>query len=242
MDSLPPKADEARTFAEARRNLLEALRSEVRHRGGGGIYDLDDRILQAMNRVPRERFVPEALRGSAYANRPLAIGHGQTISQPLVVALMTQHLGLDEHSRVLEVGTGSGYQTAILAEIAAEVVTIETVPELAAGAKEVLSSLGSANITFRIGDGALGAPDLAPFSAILVTAAAPRLPLPLLDQLGRGGRMVIPVGQRRETQQLKRLTKDAKGQITETSLFSVAFVPLVQGGSTPEPVPRGLKP
>ena len=156
----------------------------------------DRRVLDAMRRVPRHRFVPERLQGSAYDDGPLSIGEGQTISQPYMVASMTEELRLTGSERVLEIGTGSGYQAALLAELATEVITIERHRELAERAAGLLTELGYENIRFEVADGTLGWPELSPYPAILVTAGAPSAPRTLLEQLGEGGRLVIPVGDR----------------------------------------------
>lgn len=209
--------------AASRRKLVELLEAEAVQYGGQA---LDPRVRDALLTVPRERFVPPDEQARAYLNRPLAIGHGQTISQPFVVAMMTQHLGIGPEARVLEVGTGSGYQTAILAELAAEVVTLEIVAPLAERARALLDVLGYRNVAFRTGDGAAGAPDRAPFDGILVTAAAPAIPPALIGQLRPGGRMVIPLGGFQHGQDLMLLEKDAAGDMRERLLFPVAFVPL----------------
>jgi protein-L-isoaspartate(D-aspartate) O-methyltransferase len=154
----------------------------------------DSRVLAVMRRVPRHLFVPDNVLGYAYADEPLPIGDGQTLSQPYIVAFMTEALGLDPAGRVLEIGTGSGFQTAVLAEIAAEVFTIEIIPGLAARAKRVLDGLGYANIRFRTGDGALGWPEESPFDAIIATAAPVIMPPAWPPQLGPGGTLVLPVG------------------------------------------------
>ena len=170
-------------------------------------HDISDRrVLEAIARVPRERFVPEELRAYAYENRPLPIGHGQTISQPLIVALMTQGLALQGNEKVLEVGTGSGYQAALLAHLAAEAVSVERVPELTARAVRVLAELGYANVRAYVAGETLGWPQEAPYDAIIVTAAAPRVPHELVVQLSPGGRIVIPVGSR-DLQELVRVVK-----------------------------------
>jgi protein-L-isoaspartate(D-aspartate) O-methyltransferase len=166
----------------------------------------------------------------AYENRPLPIGHGQTISQPFIVALMTELLDLRADDNVLEVGTGSGYQAAVLAEIAGRVCSIEVIPELAARAATALAAQGYSNIELRTGDGGLGWPERAPFNAIIVTAAAPDVPPALLEQLGPGGRMIIPVGPVHGDQELLLITKDAAGTVTQRNILPVAFVPLTGRG------------
>jgi len=186
----------------------------------------DPDVLAAIERVPRHRFVPEHLQQRAYEDHPLPIGQGQTISQPYVVALMTQALELTPASKTLEIGTGSGYQTAILAELAGAVYTVEVRPELQARAKRILDDLGYANIHYRIGDGWLGWPEQAPFDAIIVTAAAPLWPPALIEQLAEGGRMVIPIGAEDWNQILWLVTK-INGDLIKESLGAVRFVPLI---------------
>jgi len=188
----------------------------------------DSATLRAMLTVPRHEFVPSNLRSSAYADHPLPIGHGQTISQPYIVGYMTALLGLKRGSRVLEIGTGSGYQAAILAEIAGEVYTIEIIAELAASAEERLRRLGYAGVHVRCGDGFYGWTDAAPFDAIIVTAAAGFVPPPLVDQLKRGGRLVIPVGSVYGAQNLVLVEKAKDGTVTTRTLLPVQFVPLVR--------------
>jgi protein-L-isoaspartate(D-aspartate) O-methyltransferase len=218
----------------ARRALLQTIVQDIRWTGtGDGTHELDPMVREAIAKVPRERFVPPDLAAHAHDNRPLPIGYGQTISQPLIVAVMTHLLRLEPSSRVLEVGTGSGYQTAILAEIAAEVVTVEVVEALAAGARARLQAMGYRNIAFRIGDGAAGCTEGAPFDAILVAAAAPSIPPALLDQLRPGGRLVIPLGRDPLSQELVLVGKDEAGQSYERNLFPVAFVPLRRRRSAP---------
>ena len=225
----PTKPDDDATSA-ARHALIETIEHEVRWGGIGADGDrLDPRVLDALLRVPREHFVPPDLVARAYDNRPLPIGHGQTISQPLVVAVMTHLLHLEPLSRVLEVGTGSGYQTALLAELAGEVVTIEVVEPLAREARAALEALGYRNIVFEIGDGAAGSPAHAPFDAILVTAAAPTIPPALVEQLKPGGRMVVPLGRDPLGQELVLIEKDTDGVAQQRRLFPVAFVPLTGG-------------
>ncbi len=186
---------------------------------------VDERVLAAMERVPRELFVPEEERHRAYDDAALPIGHGQTISQPYMVARICEALSLRGHERVLDVGTGSGYQAAVLAELAAEVVTIERVPELAERAKENLRAAGYEDVDARIGDGTLGVPDRAPYAAIAVAAAAPGLPQPLYEQLEPRGRMAIPVGGRR-AQELQLIIRSPEGPAIIRSV-SCRFVPLV---------------
>ena len=183
----------------------------------------DERVLAVMRKVPRHEFVPPNARASAYEDRPLPIGHNQTISQPYIVAVMTDLADVDAKARVLEVGTGSGYQAAVLAELVAEVYTIEIVEPLAARAARTLERLGYASVHVRHGDGYRGWPAAAPFDAILVTAAAPTVPPALLEQLAVGGRLVIPVGDRH--QQLEVHTRTPDGVRVERS-FSVRFVPM----------------
>ena len=184
----------------------------------------DPRVLAAMRKVPRHRFVDDAQRAEAYEDHPLPIPGNQTISQPYIVALMTELLELKPNSRVLEIGTGSGYQSAVLAELADRVYTIEIVPELARLAQTRLRELGYDNVTVREGDGYRGWPEHAPFDGIIVTAAPERIPQPLLDQLAPGGIMVIPVGG--FFQELKVFRKSADGRITEKDILPVRFVPM----------------
>lgn len=185
----------------------------------------DDRVLQAMGAVPRHRFVPARFQHAAYRDSPLPIGHGQTISQPYIVALMSQLLAVVPGQKVLEIGTGSGYQAAVLAELDARVFSIEIVPELGRQAQTVLQSLGYGAIRLKVGDGYQGWPEHAPFDGIIVTCAPTRVPQPLEDQLAEGGRMVIPVGER-HFQQLFLLTKRG-GVLKEEKIVDVRFVPMV---------------
>ena len=191
------------------------------------------RVLEVMGRVPRHEFVPEAVRASAYEDRPLPIGLGQTISQPFVVAFMTAQLDPRPADRVLEIGTGSGYQAAVLSELVGEVYTIELLGELARRAEQDLRRLGYRNVHVRAGDGYKGWPEAAPFDAIIVTCAPDHVPQALKDQLKEGGRMIIPVGPR-GVQELVFLQKTAKG-LEQRAVLSVRFVPMVPG---PEGVPR----
>ena len=183
----------------------------------------DKNVLEAMRNVPRHLFVPEAYREEAYTDGPLPIGHGQTISQPYIVAIMTELLKLDLNSKVLEIGTGSGYQAAVLGEICDSVYSIEIVEALARRADSLLDSLGYVSVHVRAGDGYAGWPEAAPFDAIIVTAAAPEIPQPLIDQLKIGGRMVIPVGE--YSQELILLVKSEDG-VVEKSIIPVRFVPM----------------
>jgi len=185
----------------------------------------DERVLKAMLKVPRHLFVDEALRDQAYGDFPLPIGEGQTISQPYIVALMTEALELKGNERVLEIGTGSGYQTAILAELALWVYTIERFPTLLERAKKVLKELGYKNISFKLDDGTLGWKEAAPFDAIIVTAASPDIPLPLVEQLAEGGRMVIPIGDEFSQTLIKGVKKG--GKLHTKALEPVRFVKLV---------------
>ena len=193
----------------------------------------DPRVLAAFERVPRAAFVPEEARRIAEGDHPLDIGYGQTISQPFIVAAMTEALELQGRERVLEVGTGSGYQTAVLCEmlpLSTTVRTIEIVPELSWRAQRVLTDRGYDNVEYRVGDGALGWPEAAPYDAILVAAAPATVPAPLLDQLAPGGRLVIPVGPTPQTQELELWCKDpATGRLERNVLMQVRFVPLTGG-------------
>ncbi|MGH9817484.1 MAG: protein-L-isoaspartate(D-aspartate) O-methyltransferase [Candidatus Acidiferrales bacterium] len=204
-------------FAEMREAMIE---KQIRKRGITA-----PRLLDALRKVPRHEFVPEELRALSYEDSPLAIGEGQTISQPFMVAAMTDALGLAGHQRVLEIGTGSGYQAALLALLAREVHSIERSALLAEAARERLARLGYANVTVHRRDGTLGLPEFAPFEAILVTAAAPRIPQPLAEQLAEGGRMVIPVGEAQQQECL--LVRKHEGRTTHQTLHYCRFVPLV---------------
>ena len=189
----------------------------------------DPTVLAAMRRTPRHAFVPTGVRDRAYDDGPLPIGFGQTISQPFIVALMTELLGVDSRDAVLEIGTGSGYQAAVLAQVAGEVYSIEIVPALGARAAEALGALGYANVATRVGDGYYGWPEHAPYDGIMVTAAAGHIPPPLVEQLAPGGRMVIPVGGAFATQQLVLVEKQPNGTLTARQLLPVRFVPLTRG-------------
>jgi len=185
----------------------------------------DRRVLEAMEKVPRHEFVPEKYRPFAYGDYPLSIGEGQTISQPYIVALMTECLNLKDDEKVLEVGTGSGYQAAILSELAHEVYTIEILEPLAKRAEEILQKLGYRNVKVKCGDGYLGWEEYAPFDGIIVTCAPDHVPQPLIDQLAEGGRMVIPVGETHFPQVLQ-LVEKREGKVTVRDVTSVQFVPM----------------
>jgi len=220
-------AAETESYARQRAELIGKIAADVRATAGYlGRSELDPRVLAAVGRVPRHEFVPRAERDLAYRNRPLPIGHGQTISQPYIVAVMTELLDPRPGDRVLEVGTGSGYQAAVLAELVKEVYTIEIIRPLGVEARYRLNSLGYDNVTVRIGDGYYGWPDEGPFDGIVVTAAASHVPPPLLAQLKPGGRMVIPVGSRFMIQQLVLIEKNADGTLQTRQMLPVMFVPL----------------
>ena len=219
-----PAAERESGEVSARSTMLE------RDLRGRGIKD--ERVLAAMEAVPRHLFVPDRLRDSAYDDRPLPIGAGQTISQPYMVALMSELLVLKATDTVLEIGTGSGYQTAVLARLAASVSSIEIVPSLGERAKKLLHALGYKNIELKIGDGFFGWEERGPFDAILVTAAAPKIPEPLWRQLREGGRLVMPLGEESKSQRLIRARKSA-GQPVIEDFTEVLFVPL--RGAVEEP-------
>jgi protein-L-isoaspartate(D-aspartate) O-methyltransferase len=212
-------------LAVQRQAMLDEIKLLARTLGGS----TDAKVLAAMERVPRHEFVPWTQRPFAYDNRPLPIDHGQTISQPYIVSAMTALLKVGAGDTVLEVGTGSGYQAAVLAELGAKVATIEIVAPLAAEASERLRRLGYASVTTRAGDGYDGWPERAPFDAIVVTAAASHVPPPLVRQLKPGGRMVIPVGAAFQVQQLLLVEKQRDGTVTTRQIMPVRFVPLTGG-------------
>jgi protein-L-isoaspartate(D-aspartate) O-methyltransferase len=197
-----------------------------------GIRNAD--VLRVMRSTPRHLFVPENVREYAYADRPLPIGLGQTISQPYIVALMTELLAPGKTDRVLEIGTGSGYQAAILAGTAKHVYTIEIVPELAKSARERLAGMGCKNVTVRLGDGYKGWPDEAPFDRIILTAAPQEVPQKLIEQLARGGRLVAPVGDSPATQELVVVEKTIGDEIRRRAVVPVMFVPMVFGKESPK--------
>lgn len=214
----------AHSLAKAKARLLAELRPDIQ----------DERVLDAIARVPRERFVPLEMQPYAYENRPLPIGHGQTISQPLIVAMMTEALALGGGEKVLEVGSGSGYQGAVLSLLAAEVVSVERVPELAQRAAQTLYQLGYHNVRVYIAEPeVLGCPRDAPYDAIVVTASAPSVPQGLLDQLRPGGRMALPVGGR-DLQELTLVTKEHSGKYRVQKLGGCRFVPLIGVGAWSE--------
>lgn len=224
---LPAAAAEEEEYARAREEMVGIIEADVRSTSEYLDKErLDERVLTALRKVPRHEFVTPSLKRLAYENRPLPIGHGQTISQPYIVAVMTDLLKTAPGHRVLEVGTGSGYQAAILAELVKEVYTIEIIEPLGREAKERIQRLGYRNIKTRIGDGYYGWEEAAPFDAIVVTAAASHVPPPLLRQLKPGGRMIVPVGGGFMVQQLMLVIKGPDGKITTRQLMPVMFVPL----------------
>jgi protein-L-isoaspartate(D-aspartate) O-methyltransferase len=220
-DGTDPGSQDQR-FAAARQRMVE---DQIRRRG------IDDpRVVAAMSEVPRHEFVPESERSEAYDDRPLPIGYGQTISQPYIVALMSQLAAVGPQSRVLEIGTGSGYHAAVMSRLAGSVYSVEIVEPLGVRASETLKRQGYDNVHVRIGDGYQGWPEEAPFDAILLTAAPPEIPQPLLDQLKVGGRMVVPVGE--WNQDLQLVTKTAAG-VTTKSVIPVRFVPMTGRAQDP---------
>ena len=215
----------------AHKKLLDEIAKNARETANWtGRAAFSDAVMAAMARVPRHLFVKPEHEPAAYVNRPQAIGHGQTISQPYIVALMTDLLDLSGTERVLEIGTGSGYQAAVLAEMlpAGRVYTVEIVRALSEAAAKRLADLGHGNISVRTGDGYNGWPKEAPFDAIMVTAAPPKVPQALIDQLKPGGRMVVPVGRAHDRQTLSVVRKDAAGKVAIDQMLPVAFVPMVQ--------------
>lgn len=228
MAERPLVAHEAE-YASVRQRLLEQVVAETRETGDlTGCYELSEAVLRALVTVPRHRFVPVEQVGFAYVDKPLSIGHGQTISQPFIVALMTELLQPDSQATVLEVGTGSGYQTAMLAGLVRRVYSIERIPELAEAAERRLRELGYSNVEIRDGDGGLGWEEQAPFDGIMVTAAAATVPPALIRQLKPGGRLVIPVGEPYRSQDLRVMSKDEQGRVETRSVLPVVFVPLVR--------------
>ena len=220
-------ATAADQYEEARLKMVKAIEANVRDTSFHiNKKSLDPRVMSVMGRVERHKFVPPSEQSWAYANRPLPIGHGQTISQPYIVALMTDLISPDPGAKVLEIGTGSGYQAAVLAEMGAEVFTIEIIGPLATQASKRLQDLGYEQVKTRHGDGYYGWETEAPFDAIVVTAAADHVPPPLIRQLKPGGVMVIPVGSRFLVQQLVLVEKDDTGAVTTRQILPVRFVPL----------------
>ena len=210
--------------------MLEAIARDARETGNRtGRPVFGEAVMEAMRTVPRAAFVSEAEAAFAYENRPLPIGHGQTISQPFIVALMSELLDVQPGARILEVGTGCGYQTAILCALGAAVYSVEVVEPLATAAASRLEALGYTQATVRAGDGHAGWPEEAPFDGAIVTAAAPSIPLALVAQLKPGGCLVIPVGRAAETQHLQRIEKRADGSSEAKTVLPVAFVPLTRG-------------
>lgn len=209
--------------------MLADIRAEVAFtREYTGKDHLDPRVLRAMKKVPRHQFVPEQALSLSYDNHPLPIGHGQTISQPYIVALMTDLLEPQPEHVVLEIGTGSGYQSAVLSHLVKKVYSLEVIPALAHDAKERLARLGYDNVEVHTGDGYAGLPEHAPYNGIIVTAAAPEVPPPLLRQLAPGGRLVIPVGAPHQGQDLLVMERSTDGRFTEKNVLPVAFVPLTR--------------
>lgn len=217
----PPSTPGEDPYVESREQMV---RFQIEARGV-----TDPRTLQVMRAVPRHRFVPPDLVDRAYEDHPLPIGYGQTISQPYIVALMTEALRVEPGDKVLEIGTGSGYQAAVLAEIGCEVYTVEIIPQLAEQAARRLHELGYERVHVRQGDGYFGWPEHAPYDAIIVTAAPDHLPQPLVQQLAPGGRLVIPIGPQGSYQTLWLFEKGTDGQLQATNLGPVLFVPLVRG-------------
>ncbi len=224
----PTTADDALTVA--RQNMIRII--ELHARIDADIADrvtIGEAVLDIMTEVPRHEFVAEDMRSVAYDDRPLPIGHGQTISQPFIVALMTEMLALEPDDVVLEIGTGSGYQAAVLAELVREVHTIEIIPALAEAAAVVLEKSAYDNVRTYVGDGYFGVPEAAPFDGIMVTAAASHVPPPLIEQLKPGAKMIIPVGSSFAFQYLMMVEKDAAGHVTTRQTLPVSFVPLTRG-------------
>ena len=224
------RAEAAAHLDEMRGGMLEAIAdTTTRTASSTGVEAIAPEVMAALDRVPRHEFVPPEIADLAYENRPLPIGHGQTISQPYIVALMTHLLALGPRHRVLEIGTGSGYQAAVLAELVERVHTIEIVPPLARQAAERLPRLGYDNVEVALGDGYFGWPDAAPFQAVIVTAAASHVPPPLVAQLAPEGMLVIPVGEQFSVQMLLLVRKRADGEVSVRQVLPVRFVPLTGG-------------
>jgi protein-L-isoaspartate(D-aspartate) O-methyltransferase len=229
----------AATSPKDLQRMLRQIQDDMRVCAGAtGRDTLSARVMAAMAAIPRHRFISPEQATLAYENRPLAIGQGQTISQPFIVALMTDMLDLQAEDVVLEIGTGSGYQAAVLAYLVRQVYSVEAVPELARSARAHLEALGCRNVEVRIGDGHRGWPEHAPYDAIMVTAAAREIPPALLEQLKPGGRMMIPVGERYATQDLVLIAKDTSSEFHRHSILPVSFVPLVEMDTALEPGQR----
>ena len=208
---------------------LQTARSQMVHQQIRAWHVLDERILAVFDALPRDKFVPEAFRNTAYADAPIPLPHGEVMMSPQVEGRALMALAPKGGDSVLEIGTGSGYQAAVLAELAGTVCSIEVIPELASDAAKALAGEGYTNVILRTGDGGLGWPERAPFDAIIVTAAAPEIPPALVEQLRAGGRMMIPVGPRHGDQELVLLTRNAAGDVMQRSVLPVAFVPLTGG-------------
>ena len=225
----PVFARDTQDFASQRQQMMKEIAADAKRvtkyveKG-----TLDEKVMHAMETTPRHLFVPADARPFAYENRPLPIGYGQTISQPYIVALMTDLLRPEPEHKVLEIGTGSGYQAAVLAQLVKEVFSIEIIKELGQSSTGVLKDLGYNNVTTRIADGYDGWPEHAPFDSIIVTAAISHIPPPLVQQLKNGGTMVIPVGTGFQTQQLTLVKKDMSGEITTQQIIPVIFVPFTR--------------
>lgn len=215
-------------YESERQALVETLRNDSQRATEYGVPPISERTLSVIGQVPRHEFVPEEQKRYAYENRPLPIGAGQTISQPYIVALMTDLAEVSKDDVVLEIGTGSGYQAAVLSGLAGHVYTIEIVEELGKRAAKTLERLDYSNVTTTVGDGYAGWPDHAPFDAILVTAAPETIPEPLIEQLAVGGRMVVPVGAQNQVQTLQILTKKDDGTLLVKDVIAVRFVPLTR--------------
>ena len=234
--SLPfgDRNDALEPWATGKKARIQLAREVTREANGllgeYGMPPLSRPVIRALERVPRDAFVRDEDRAYAYFNSPLSIGHGQTISQPLIVALMTQLLSIDSHHTVLEIGTGSGYQAAVLGEIAKHVYSIEIIPALAEHARAQLAANGYHNVTVHTGDGHLGWPEKAPFDGIIITAAAPEPPLALLEQLAPDARLVMPLGDPTGLQWLSVVERDDGGDFQTQTLLAVRFVPMTRDG------------
>jgi len=216
------------TIDQERQQMMDEIEAEIAFTHSmTGLDHFDKRVMEAMRQVPREQFVPPDLKYAAFRNGPLPVGYGQTISQPYIVALMTELLHPEPEYNILEIGTGSGYQTAILSLLCKKLCTLEVIPQLSKAARQSLHELGYRNIELHIGNGYLGWPPAAPYDGIIVTAAADQIPPALLEQLKPGGRLVIPVGQPYGHQELMLVEKDSSGKSHTKDILGVAFVPMV---------------